>query len=134
MSEPATSLNGDDYSLDAPVIDEEDTTQPTQDIFNALRQLSSSQQTIPNSQSSQDNILQQSSQISQSDDPSSFTSEWDALRAQVREKPTDVDAWLRLVDTAEDDGNFERINETYEALLEAYPNTVCTPFVNISIV
>lgn len=134
MSEPATSLNGDDYSLDAPAIDEEDKTQPTQDILNALRQLSSSQQTVPNSQSSQDNVLQQSSQISQSDDPSSFTSEWDALRAQVREKPTDVDAWLRLVDTAEDDGNFERINETYEALLEAYPNTVCTPFVNISIV
>lgn len=51
-------------------------------------------------------------------------SEWEALRAQVRSKPSDSDSWLKLVDIAIEDGDFDRINETYEALLEAYPNTV----------
>ena len=50
--------------------------------------------------------------------------EWDTLRAQVRENPRDVDAWLKLVDVAEETKDFERINQTYEALLETFPNTV----------
>ena len=47
---------------------------------------------------------------------------------------TDVDAWLKLVDVAEEGGNFEQINETYEALLQAYPNTVCNSLANVLIV
>ena len=61
-------------------------------------------------------------------------SEWDQLRAQLREKPVDVDSWLKLVDLAEDSGDMEKIKETYEGMLETYPNTVrilCVPFVDV---
>lgn len=116
------------------MVDDEDATQPAQDILAALRQLSNSQQTIPNTQPSQQDLSQSTSQFAQQAESAPPASEWDVLRARVREKPTDVDAWLRLVDTAEDGGNFERINETYEALLEAYPNTVCQSLMDVSIV
>lgn len=51
-------------------------------------------------------------------------SEWEVLRAQVRSKSGDSDSWLKLVDVAVESGDYDRVNETYEALLEAYPNTV----------
>ena len=44
----------------------------------------------------------------------------------MRDNARDVDAWLKLVDVAEDGKDFEKINQTYEALLEAFPNTVST--------
>ncbi|KAH9936856.1 Suf-domain-containing protein [Epithele typhae] len=50
-------------------------------------------------------------------------SEWDQLRAQLREKPVDADGWLKLVDLAEESGDIEKIKETYEGMLETYPNT-----------
>ncbi|GJE94378.1 HAT and Suf domain-containing protein [Phanerochaete sordida] len=65
------------------------------------------------------------SQESQANTSSSQTqsSEYEVLQAQVRENPRDVDAWLKLVDVAEESKDFERINQTYEALLEAFPNS-----------
>ena len=51
-------------------------------------------------------------------------SEWDQLRAQLREKPVDADSWLKLVALAEDSDDIEKIKETYEGMLETYPNTV----------
>lgn len=62
--------------------------------------------------------------MSQSQD--SQPPDWEVLRAQVRDNARDVDAWLKLVDVAEDGKDFEKINQTYEALLEAFPNTVST--------
>ena len=59
--------------------------------------------------------------IEQNDAPQS---EWDALRAQLRESPLNPDGWLKLVELAEDSGDLEKIKETYEALLQTYPNTV----------
>ena len=53
-------------------------------------------------------------------------SEWDQLRAQLREKPVDADGWLRLVELAEESGDIEKIKATYEGMLETYPNTVRT--------
>ncbi|KAI1786462.1 hypothetical protein LXA43DRAFT_872742, partial [Ganoderma leucocontextum] len=50
-------------------------------------------------------------------------SEWDQLLAQLRERPVDAERWLRLVDLAEDSGDIEKIKETYEGVLETYPNT-----------
>ena len=54
-------------------------------------------------------------------------SEWDQMRAQLREKPVDADGWQKLVDLAEDSGDIEKIKDTYEGMLETYPNTVRTP-------
>ena len=51
-------------------------------------------------------------------------SEWDTVRAQLRESPLNPDGWLKLVELAEDSGDLEKIKETYEALLQTYPNTV----------
>jgi 5-bromo-4-chloroindolyl phosphate hydrolysis protein len=51
-------------------------------------------------------------------------SEWDIIRAQLRESPLNPDDWLKLVELAEDSGDLEKIKETYEALLQTYPNTV----------
>ena len=51
-------------------------------------------------------------------------SKWDQLHAQLREKPVDADGWLKLVDFAEDADDMEKIKETYQGMLETYPNTV----------
>ena len=59
--------------------------------------------------------------IEQTDAPQS---EWDTVRAQLRESPLNPDGWLKLVELAEDSGDLEKIKETYEALLQTYPNTV----------
>lgn len=59
--------------------------------------------------------------IEQTDVP---RSEWDTVRAHLRESPLNPDDWLKLVELAEDSGDLEKIKETYEALLQTYPNTV----------
>jgi cytochrome c-type biogenesis protein CcmH/NrfG len=51
-------------------------------------------------------------------------SEWDALRASLRENPHDTEGWNKLVRHAEDSGDLEKIKEAYESLLKMYPNTV----------
>ena len=56
--------------------------------------------------------------------PAIPSSEWDLLRAQLREKPHDPDGWNKLVALAEESGDIEKVRESYEALLEMYPNTV----------
>lgn len=51
-------------------------------------------------------------------------SEWDLLRAQLREKSHDPEGWNKLAALAEESGDIEKVKESYEALLEMYPNTV----------
>ena len=133
MSEPVPQ-NGPDPTSDMQV-DEADKTHPNEEILKTLQQLTNSQQ--QQQQPPPPSALSQPSQSDMSQSVATETqqevsahSEWDVLRAQVKEKPTDVDAWLKLVDVAEESGNFDRVNETYEALLEAYPNTVCHSLVN----
>ena len=55
-------------------------------------------------------------------------SEWDQLRAQLREEPVDADTWLKLVALAEASRDLEKIKETYEGMLEVYPNVVSILF------
>ncbi|OSX60713.1 hypothetical protein POSPLADRAFT_1183237 [Postia placenta MAD-698-R-SB12] len=108
MSEPPP-IPDLEHSGDTPPFSEDDQTQPTEEILNALRQINPQQQPTPTPQS-----------------------EWDQLRAQLREKPYDADAWLRLVDLAEDSQDIEKIKATYDALLEAYPNTSSAQIAYIS--
>ena len=100
---------------------EEERTIPSEDILNTLRQLSSSQQGQLGSQLS---VQSQHSEQEASHASGPTPSEWDILRAQAREHARDADAWLRLVDIAEEGKDYDRVNETYEALLEAFPNSV----------
>ena len=51
-------------------------------------------------------------------------SEWEALRASLRENPHDTEGWNKLVRMAEDSGDLEKIKDAYESLLKMYPNTV----------
>ncbi|KAI0092880.1 Suf-domain-containing protein [Irpex rosettiformis] len=76
-------------------------------------QPSDSQQTQPDDVPSQGPTEAATTQLQQ----------WEALRGQVRVKSSDSDTWLKLVDVAVASGDYGRVNETYEALLEAYPNT-----------
>ena len=53
--------------------------------------------------------------------------EWDRLRAQLREKPVDADGWLKLAKLAESSNDIEKVKNTYEGMLETYPNNVRSP-------
>ncbi|TFY78801.1 hypothetical protein EWM64_g5207 [Hericium alpestre] len=92
---------------------ESDTTQPSQELLEVLQQLQKT--TPPATQNGNPKVEQ--------DVPTDPPSEWDVQRAQLREKPKDPEGWNRLVDLAESSGDLEKIKETYEALLEIYPNT-----------
>jgi cleavage stimulation factor subunit 3 len=91
----------------------EDATQPTAEILSVLEQLNNEPQ----------HFTAQEPPKTQDEPPQS---EWDMLRAQLSDKPHDPEGWRRLVDIAESTGDLEKIKTTYEALLEAYPNTSST--------
>ena len=97
-----------------------DKTQPAEEILNVLNALNP--KTISNSTQNGHGLdfVQEMSQDPQQDPPS----EWHALREKLREHPQDPEGWNKLVDIAEDAGDLEQIKQTYEALLETYPNTV----------
>ncbi|KAH7916661.1 hypothetical protein BJ138DRAFT_1074533 [Hygrophoropsis aurantiaca] len=93
-----------------------DKTQPTEDILHALNSLNPTP--IQNGHEPQPQG-EDATQDADQDPPS----EWHMLRSKLREAPYDPDGWNRLVDIAETAGDIEQIKETYEALLETYPNT-----------
>lgn len=98
-----------------------DKTQPAEEILNALNALNP--KTVSNATQNGhglDLVQQEGPQDSQQDPPS----EWHALREKLREHPQDPEGWNKLVDIAENAGDLEQIKQTYEALLETYPNTV----------
>jgi cleavage stimulation factor subunit 3 len=94
-------------------------TPPPEDV-QPIPTTTDSQTTEPNGVASQD------SEAAASQPQKESASEWDVLRARVRARPSDTESWLRLVDVAVASGDYAKTNETYEALLEAYPNTVRT--------
>lgn len=99
----------------------DDKTQPPEEILNTLNALNP--KTVLNATQNGhglDIVQQEASQDSQQDPPS----EWHALREKLREHPQDPEGWNKLVDIAENADDLEQIKQTYEALLETYPNTV----------
>jgi len=97
-----------------------DKTQPTEEILNALNAL---KQTA--SQNGHEPSQTQQSGSQQDSQNQEAPSEWHVLREKLREHPHDPEGWNKLVDLAEVRGDIEQIKQTYEALLEVYPNTVC---------
>jgi cleavage stimulation factor subunit 3 len=112
MSEPPTF---DPIAEDLSETNSFDKTLPAEEIQNDLEQIT---RTAPNSQE----LIQQQQQ---QDVPTVPRSEWETIRDQLREKPHDPSAWNKLVLLAESSGDIEKIKESYEELLEVYPNTVC---------
>lgn len=97
-----------------------DKTQPTEEILNALNAL---KQTT--SQNGHEPSQAQQSGTQHDSQSQEAPSEWHVLREKLREHPHDPEGWNKLVDLAEARGDIEQIKQTYEALLEVYPNTVC---------
>ncbi|KAF9236911.1 hypothetical protein BU15DRAFT_76511 [Melanogaster broomeanus] len=97
-----------------------DKTQPTEELLNALNALKPKSYSNATQNGHEPDIAKQdNSQDSQQDPPS----EWHALREKLREHPQDPEGWNKLVDISENAGDLEQIKQTYEALLETYPNT-----------
>ncbi|KAH7921985.1 Suf-domain-containing protein [Leucogyrophana mollusca] len=124
MSEqPQDSRTDTDSQSDIPQNDGSyngDKTQPSEDIMHALNSLnpqafSTVSQNGHEPQPQGEDATQDASQ-----EP---PSEWHVLRSKLRDEPHDPDGWNRLVDLAENAGDTEQIKESYEALLETYPNT-----------
>lgn len=51
-------------------------------------------------------------------------SNFDALFAELRERPHNPDEWRHLVELAEQTGEVEKIRTVFDVLLKQYPNTV----------
>ncbi|KAI5120731.1 hypothetical protein M0805_006437 [Coniferiporia weirii] len=71
------------------------------------------------SQSSEANVKAEPTEANLQAPPS----DWSALRKAVEDNPYNEASWNALLDMAEELGDLEKIKETYEALLEKYPNT-----------
>lgn len=121
-AEPPSSVHKTEDSGDYSVtLDEGNATQATEEILKNL------DQAIRTAQNSQDEeALKQESKPEKI--KTLLESEWQALRKRLRETPHDTEGWQKLVELAENSGEIEEIKETYEALLETYPNTVCQSY------
>ena len=80
-------------------------TQPTAEILNALSAVKNEQE-------------QEQPQLPP-------PSEFESLRAQLRQHPHDADRWRRFIRVAEETGDIRNICTAYDALLAQYPNNVC---------
>ncbi|KAI0740261.1 hypothetical protein C8Q76DRAFT_707266, partial [Earliella scabrosa] len=105
---------------------EDDKSQLFEDLLNTLRKLQEStppSATTPAFPTPTQSTAQETQEIvtTQESTPPPL-SEWDQLRAQLREKPVDADRWLNLVELAEASRDLGKIKKTYEGMLEVYPN------------
>ena len=125
MTEPSTAEPMlQDTPNGAQAAEGGDNGQLSENIMNALRQLQQSNSTPVPPTPTQPNSPDVQMSLPKLDPTPPPHSEWDRLRAQLREKPVDADGWLKLVDLAEESGDMEKIKDTYEGMLETYPNTV----------
>ncbi|TFK64019.1 Suf-domain-containing protein [Pluteus cervinus] len=102
MTEPTPADTSADFATDFPG----DQTQPSLEILRALSSLSPVKtEHVP----------------PQTELPP--PTEYEALTAQLKEKPHNPEGWKRLVELAESSGDLQKVRETYDALLKQYPNT-----------
>ncbi|KIM62980.1 hypothetical protein SCLCIDRAFT_24567 [Scleroderma citrinum Foug A] len=97
-----------------------DKTQPTEEILNALNALNPKAILEVTQNGHEPSLMQDVSFQETTKEP---PSEWHVLREKLRDHPQDPEGWNQLVDIAENNGDLEQIKQTYEALLETYPNT-----------
>lgn len=67
---------------------------------------------------------QETQSPSMGDSPMRTMSGFDALLADLKERPHNPDGWRQLVEMAEQSGEAEKIRTTFDILLKQYPNTV----------
>ncbi|KAH9065163.1 hypothetical protein EDB83DRAFT_2382211 [Lactarius deliciosus] len=111
-----------------------ETVQSTADILQVLQKLQAQQSATPPTPQSASFapqlepqptpvLAKEESQPTPVTAPEEPVSEWDALRASLRENPHDTEGWNKVVRLVEDSGDLEKIKEAYESLLKMYPNT-----------
>lgn len=132
-SELEISVDGPSHAEDLSTdIGPGEVTEPTEDILDTLKLLNGAANanglTNITVTPSQETILNEHEPLIPPEDDdgpplSTPRSEWESLRTHLKEKINDVDSWLKLVELSEDANDFEQTNTTYEALLEAFPNT-----------
>ena len=137
VPEPATEVKPEESNT-KPELPNSEAAQSTADILQVLQKLQAQQSATPPTPQSATFAPQLEHQptpvlTNEEPQPTPVTvpeepvSEWDALRASLRENPHDTEGWNKLVRLAEDSGDLERIKEAYESLLKMYPNTVRNP-------
>ena len=138
VPEPATEVKPDESNT-SPELPSSEAVQSTADILQVLQKLQAQQSATPPTPQSTSFALQlepQPTPVLTKEEPPQPTpvtvpeepvSEWDALRASLRENPHDTEGWNKLVRLVEDSGDLEKIKEAYESLLKMYPNTVRNP-------
>ena len=129
MSEPISNM---EYSLDVSktlsASDESRSIQPTDAL--SLDQLKDT--STPASRNN-DDIDFFKKPPDQTEDISPTTiMKWRALRTSLRADPHDPEGWKRLIELAKNSGITHDLQETYDALLDVYPNTVC--YLHLSLV
>jgi cleavage stimulation factor subunit 3 len=120
-----------------PELSSSEVAQTTADILQVLQKLQAQQSVTPPTPQSatfspKPELQPQPVSVPPKEEPQPTTtaiqgepvSEWDALRASLRENPHDTEGWNKLVRIAEDSGDLEKIKDAYESLLKMYPNTV----------
>jgi hypothetical protein len=137
VSESATEVKPEESNT-KPELPSSEAVQSTADILQVLQKLQAQQSVTPptpQSASFAPQLEPQPSPVLKKEEPQPTpvtvpeepVSEWDALRASLRENPHDTEGWNKLVRLVEDSGDLEKIKEAYESLLKMYPNTVRNP-------
>ena len=139
VPEPATEVNPEESNT-KPELPSGEAVQSTADILQVLQKLQAQQSATPPTPQSASFAPQQleprpptpvltkeEPQPTPVPAPEEPVSEWDALRASLRENTHDTEGWNKLVRLVEDSGDLEKIKEAYESLLKMYPNTVRNP-------
>ncbi len=138
VPEPVTEVNPEE-SKTKPELPSSEAVQSTADILQVLQKLQAQQSATPPTPQSTSFAPQPEPQPTpvltkeEPPQPAPVTvpeepvSEWDALRASLRENAHETEGWNKLVRLVEDSGDLEKIKEAYESLLKMYPNTVRNP-------
>ncbi|KAF9487681.1 Suf-domain-containing protein [Pleurotus eryngii] len=107
MAEPPTTVDATENPKNHPG----DATQPSDEILIALHTV--------NMETHGPTVERQSSQTSQDKPP---PSEYELVKQHLKETPQNNDQWRRLIEIAKESEDVERIKETYDLLLEQFPN------------
>jgi cleavage stimulation factor subunit 3 len=137
VSDPTTELKPEESSPNPELPTSEVVQTTTADILQVLQKLQAQQSATPPTPQlpsfpAKPELQPQSAPVLPKEEPQPATpsvteesvSEWDTLRASLRDNPHDTEGWNKLVRLAEDSADLEKIKEAYESLLKMYPNTV----------
>ena len=137
VPEPATEVQPEESNT-KPESPSSEAVQSTADILQVLQKLQAQQSATPPTPQSASFapqlelqptpvLTKEESQPTPVAVPEEPVSEWDALRASLRDNPHNTEGWNKLIRLVEDSGDLEKIKEAYESLLKMYPNTVRNP-------